>query len=290
MSTRTITIGVPVYNGAALFDEALACLAAQTRGDFVALISDNGSDDATPEIAQRFAARDSRFIHLRREDTIPPAENFASLLTRADTPFFLWRAHDDLSSETYLETLGSALEAAPDAMLAAPRVESLRLSPSGETRKRRVTPFEISQGPDRLSRLSLNLHHLHQSWFYGLWRREEIAGLWDKLYTAYPHAWASDFLLLFGALAADGVVGSDATVFTQRIMAKAGQHASQRDVREVKAMQEQRADFARLCKAELDIGTFGRVQRLRAERIVQRFTSRCVYSRTRILKARLGIG
>ena len=53
-----ITIGVPVYNGADLLDESLACLARQTFGDFKVLIYDNASTDATPEIARRWAERD----------------------------------------------------------------------------------------------------------------------------------------------------------------------------------------------------------------------------------------
>ena len=41
-----ITIGVPVYNGADLLDESLACLARQTFRDFKVLIFDNASTDA----------------------------------------------------------------------------------------------------------------------------------------------------------------------------------------------------------------------------------------------------
>jgi len=45
-----ITIGVPVYNGADLIEESLACLARQSFGDFKALIFDNASTDGTSEI------------------------------------------------------------------------------------------------------------------------------------------------------------------------------------------------------------------------------------------------
>jgi len=39
-----ITIGVPVYNGADLLDESLACLARQTFRDFKVLMLDAASD------------------------------------------------------------------------------------------------------------------------------------------------------------------------------------------------------------------------------------------------------
>ena len=56
-----VTIGVPVYNGDALLDECLQCLAAQTFRDFEVLVYDNASTDRTASIAQSWAARDARF-------------------------------------------------------------------------------------------------------------------------------------------------------------------------------------------------------------------------------------
>ena len=72
--------------------------------DFEVILSNNVSTDATPEICSRYAAQDSRFRHLRLETTIWPIENFLFARDQATAPYFLWRAHDDLSAETYLVT------------------------------------------------------------------------------------------------------------------------------------------------------------------------------------------
>ena len=48
MSARTITVGLPVRNGAALLDHAIDALVRQTHGDLRILLSDNCSTDATP--------------------------------------------------------------------------------------------------------------------------------------------------------------------------------------------------------------------------------------------------
>jgi hypothetical protein len=59
-------IGVPLYSGAVLFDESLACLVRQTFGDFKVLICANASTDAMPEIARGWADRGDRFRHVRQ--------------------------------------------------------------------------------------------------------------------------------------------------------------------------------------------------------------------------------
>ena len=51
--TAPITIGLPVYNGADLLDEGLACIARQTFGDFKVLIFDNASTDGTAAAVRR---------------------------------------------------------------------------------------------------------------------------------------------------------------------------------------------------------------------------------------------
>ncbi|MGH3040283.1 MAG: bifunctional glycosyltransferase/CDP-glycerol:glycerophosphate glycerophosphotransferase, partial [Gaiellaceae bacterium] len=60
MSAR-ISVVVPVYNVAAYLEECLESLAQQTFGDLEVVLVDDGSTDESPEIAERFAARDARF-------------------------------------------------------------------------------------------------------------------------------------------------------------------------------------------------------------------------------------
>ena len=65
-----VSIGVPVYNGASLIYEALDCIASQSFNDIEVIISDNGSTDGTSEICADFAAKDSRFKHIRHDTTM----------------------------------------------------------------------------------------------------------------------------------------------------------------------------------------------------------------------------
>jgi glycosyltransferase involved in cell wall biosynthesis len=52
---------MPVYNGAEFLDEALESVLVQTYADFEVVVVDDGSTDATPEILERYVARDRRF-------------------------------------------------------------------------------------------------------------------------------------------------------------------------------------------------------------------------------------
>ncbi|MFQ3684906.1 glycosyltransferase family 2 protein, partial [Roseiflexus sp.] len=46
----SVSIGLPVYNGAQYLVKALDSLLSQTYDDFEIIISDNASSDATPDI------------------------------------------------------------------------------------------------------------------------------------------------------------------------------------------------------------------------------------------------
>ena len=49
MSNPPVSIGLPVYNGENYLGEAIESLRRQTFGDFVLIISDNASIDATED-------------------------------------------------------------------------------------------------------------------------------------------------------------------------------------------------------------------------------------------------
>lgn len=62
----TISVLLPVRDEAPHLAEALESLSAQTFGDFEVLVVDDGSTDASPEIAEEHARRDARFRVLRQ--------------------------------------------------------------------------------------------------------------------------------------------------------------------------------------------------------------------------------
>jgi len=98
-----LTIGMPVYNGAATIAAALDSLLAQGFADFELIISDNGSTDATPAIAQDYAARDRRIRYVRQAEPLPAQKNFHFLLMEARSPYFMWAAADDLWAPDFAE-------------------------------------------------------------------------------------------------------------------------------------------------------------------------------------------
>lgn len=289
MNDTTVTVGVPVHNGAALLGATLAGLARQTHRDLRVIVADNGSTDATPDIAARFARTDSRFEHRRREGVAPPAENFRAVLALAETETFLWRAHDDTASDDFIAETRALLMARPQAVLAATAVRQERIRPDG-TLKTRAIPFRLAEGPPGSRGFAASLATMHQGWFYGLWRTAAVTAIWDRVWTAYPHAWASDFLMLLAALSEGGIAGTNRATFVQRLVAKPGRHASQTAPRGHAVLAARRAAFLAAARAECRAETLPPLPRLRFALDLDLFASRRLCSRRRLLLARLGRG
>ena len=112
-----VSIGVPVRNGEAYLDRALASLLAQDFTDFEVLICDNVSTDRTVAIADAWAAKDSRVKVFRNDVNIGAERNFSRVFTLARGRYFRWAAHDDLIDPQYLGRCVAALEGSPDAVL-----------------------------------------------------------------------------------------------------------------------------------------------------------------------------
>lgn len=120
LGTRSpaVTIGVPVYNGELYLRAALDGILAQTFGDFVVLISDNASTDASRDICEEYTRRDGRVRYVRQDVNVGVARNFNALADMAATRLFMWHAADDVAHARYLETCVAGLDDAPGAVLA----------------------------------------------------------------------------------------------------------------------------------------------------------------------------
>jgi glycosyltransferase involved in cell wall biosynthesis len=70
-----VAVVVPVRNGADYLAECLESILAQTHASWECTIVDNASGDETPDIARGFAARDSRFRHLRCDELVDAVAN-----------------------------------------------------------------------------------------------------------------------------------------------------------------------------------------------------------------------
>jgi glycosyltransferase involved in cell wall biosynthesis len=207
-----ITIGVPVYNGADLIDESLACLARQTFRDFQVLIFDNASTDGAAEIAQGWAARDPRFHHVRQPKNVGIVGNFTAALRAAESPWFLWRADDDLSADDYVETLYRLATTSPGCKLAVSTVLSRDLDGG----RRRLTPPPDVTDPTTVAGRVRLLLGCHPSWFYGLWDRETLMKAYLPVCANFPYAFAADHLTLYGPIIDGAVRTTTKTEFVQR--------------------------------------------------------------------------
>ncbi len=126
-----LTLGIPVYNGAAYLAQLFDCLRAQTFIDYEAIISDNASTDATEQICQRMIASDARFRYERNAANIGAAPNFNRVFEQATGRYFKWTAHDDLLAPTYLERCVAVLDEDPSVCVchAAIQVVNAELRP-----------------------------------------------------------------------------------------------------------------------------------------------------------------
>lgn len=109
-----IAIGLPVYNGERTLRPVLDSLLAQTRPDFLLLISDNASTDDTGEICRQYAKSDARIRYVRQSENIGADENFKYVFDNTDSEYFMWAAADDIRSPDFLELNLKFLQQNPD--------------------------------------------------------------------------------------------------------------------------------------------------------------------------------
>lgn len=104
-----ISIGMPVYNAAPYLAEALDGILGQSYPYLEIVICDNGSTDDSANIAQRFAAQDSRVRFYQNRWNIGFSGNMhkTTMLTRGD--YLMVHAADDVMLpgvlEKYVETI-----------------------------------------------------------------------------------------------------------------------------------------------------------------------------------------
>jgi glycosyltransferase involved in cell wall biosynthesis len=96
------TVLVPVYNHARYVGAALDSLLAQTDQDWEAVIVNDGSTDATPEILEDYARRDARFrVFHKQNGGVATALNRG--LREARGEWICWLSSDDLFDPRKLE-------------------------------------------------------------------------------------------------------------------------------------------------------------------------------------------
>lgn len=102
----TVSVGLPVYNGADHVERAIRAVLGQTLSDIELVVSDNASTDATEDICRRLSVDDARIRYFRNESNLGAASNFNKVFLESRAPFFKWLGHDDFLEP---EALGKAL-------------------------------------------------------------------------------------------------------------------------------------------------------------------------------------
>jgi glycosyltransferase involved in cell wall biosynthesis len=116
-STPVVSVGLPVYNGAAYLAETLDSLLDQSFQDFELIISDNASTDATATICETYMRRDHRVRFYRQPTNLGAPRNYSFLVSQATGRYFKWTSASDRCERTFLARCVDVLEREPCAVL-----------------------------------------------------------------------------------------------------------------------------------------------------------------------------
>ena len=102
MQNPKVSIIVPCYNQAQYLDEALQSVLDQTHTNWECIIVNDGSPDTTAAVAQKWEAKDPRFIYLYKENGgVSSARNLG--IEKASSEFIVPLDADDKFEITFLE-------------------------------------------------------------------------------------------------------------------------------------------------------------------------------------------
>ena len=167
----TLTIGLPVHDGADYLAQSLDALLAQTWTDFELVISDNASTDETATICRDYAAREPRIRYLRQPVNIGAAPNHMVVVGEARGRYFKWASHDDLYAPELLEKCIAVLDTRSDVVLA----HSWDALIDSEGRVVEQAPYALDTAdPDPAARLRSLLRTPGGNDFYGVIRTDVL--------------------------------------------------------------------------------------------------------------------
>ena len=146
MSRPPVSVVMPVHNGMPFVGESVASILGQSFGAFELVIGDDGSDDGTAELLERWARRDSRVRLARRERKSGIAASFNWVMSLARAPLVAIAHADDLAHPERLRRQVAALRARPDAAAVGALSRGIDargrlVQPPNYWRLTRVSPF-----------------------------------------------------------------------------------------------------------------------------------------------------
>lgn len=117
MTTPSVTVGLPVYNGEPYLAEAIRSILSQTHEDLRLVISDNASTDATEDVCRAAARSDERVTYERQPENRGAAWNYNRTFELSRSPYFKWAAADDLLAPTCIARCHETLSGAPSSVV-----------------------------------------------------------------------------------------------------------------------------------------------------------------------------
>ena len=113
-----ISVIVPCYNASAFLEKTLESVLAQETQDWEMILVDDGSKDSTPEIIQRYCAKDARVRGVRKENGgRASACNVGAAQISAEAQYLFFLDSDDMLVPPALRVMSDYLDAHPDVCL-----------------------------------------------------------------------------------------------------------------------------------------------------------------------------
>jgi len=122
------SVCIPAYNRASLLRRAIESVQAQTEPRIQIVVSDDASSDATPEVVQDLAAKDSRIRYLRNPQNLGLVGNWNRCLAEARAPLMCLVNDDDTLAPRAIETGCRLLRRFPEAVMSAGANRHCRLT------------------------------------------------------------------------------------------------------------------------------------------------------------------
>lgn len=94
ISSPLVSIGFPVYNGAAHLARAVESILQQDFTHFELIIADNASTDDTEQICRAYEKKDPRVRYFRNSSNIGVNPNHNLVFEKSRGRYFAWAAHD----------------------------------------------------------------------------------------------------------------------------------------------------------------------------------------------------
>ena len=117
MKPPKLTMLTSVQNRERYLDQTIASILAQDFTDFEYIIVDDGSTDATPEILQRWAARDPRIVVERLPHNVGVAQSLNRGLALARGEYIGKQDSDDVCLPSRLRAQVALLDREPEIVL-----------------------------------------------------------------------------------------------------------------------------------------------------------------------------